>query len=746
VRHFGPYSLDLNTLELRKGNTRLRLKGQPLDILICLLEEPGQTVSRDELQHKLWPEGTFVDFDHSLNAAVNRLRERLHDSAENPRYIETVPGVGYKFVAPLAEPQPETAAAEGVLTPIEIKNDVLLVKRAKAFRNGISILKITASLIAAAVVLASIRFWFFTAEQQVLTRITNEAAVATDPAVSPDGRFLAYASDRGNGKTLNIWIHDRMHDVTDRQVTFDNADAHEPSFSADSSRIVYRSERAGGGTFVVPALGGEPVLMANEGRSPRFSPDGRWVAFWRGALMTALGNGVPWGAIYVIPSSGGSPKQVGTDLSWGGYPVWSPDSRFLLVFVDAVQGVTPYADWWAIPLSGEPSIKTGIIPFLIRQGFPSSMANGIPRPVQWTSKSIFFAADHGDTSNVWKLDFTLKSRLIKNLKRVTSSTNSDMCPAIAPDGTVYFASLNRRTGIWSLSMDTERAVARGQPSRVSSSVLPEISASSSLDGRRLAFIKLTSGHTQTWVRDLATGVQLPLGETSGPDHWAPRISRDGKWVAYATMDSRLYVVSSSGGPPLLAAEPCAWAWDWSHDDSTLLVRKPIPDPAVYRLDLQSHTLTTFLTRGKTRITQSRYAPDDRWIVFDLVANDPTSGPLTQARIVVAPLKNGNAGAPDTWIPIGHKTGWDDKATWSLSGTRMYFLSDEDGFRCIWTQVLNPQTKVPITPPIAVYHFHQARASLLNVGLAELNLAVAKDKVFFEVGELTGSIWKIDASK
>jgi TolB-like protein/DNA-binding winged helix-turn-helix (wHTH) protein/Tfp pilus assembly protein PilF len=89
----------METGELRRSGSKIRLQGQSLRILLCLLEEPGRLWSREDLRSRLWPNGTFVEFDHSLNVAVNRLRDRLGDSAENPRYIETVPGVGYRFVA-----------------------------------------------------------------------------------------------------------------------------------------------------------------------------------------------------------------------------------------------------------------------------------------------------------------------------------------------------------------------------------------------------------------------------------------------------------------------------------------------------------------------------------------------------------------------------------------------------------------------------------------------------------------------
>jgi len=99
---FGTYELDAGTGELRKdGKPRPRLQGQPFEILLDLLDHPGEVVTREELRQRLWPADTFVDYDHSLNTAVNKLREALNDSADNPRFIQTIPRRGYRFVAPV---------------------------------------------------------------------------------------------------------------------------------------------------------------------------------------------------------------------------------------------------------------------------------------------------------------------------------------------------------------------------------------------------------------------------------------------------------------------------------------------------------------------------------------------------------------------------------------------------------------------------------------------------------------------
>lgn len=95
---FGPYTLDFRSGEFRKLGVRMKMGEQPFQILAALLERPGEMVSREELRAKLWENDTFVDFDHGLNSVVQRLRDCLSDTAENPKWVETVPRRGYRFV------------------------------------------------------------------------------------------------------------------------------------------------------------------------------------------------------------------------------------------------------------------------------------------------------------------------------------------------------------------------------------------------------------------------------------------------------------------------------------------------------------------------------------------------------------------------------------------------------------------------------------------------------------------------
>src|SRR5215469_80239 len=101
IHRFAAYELDTRTRELRKNGLRIRCQEQPLQVLVALLERPGELLTREELRQRVWPEDTFVDFDHALNTAVKKIRLALNDEADSPRYLETVPRRGYRFIAPV---------------------------------------------------------------------------------------------------------------------------------------------------------------------------------------------------------------------------------------------------------------------------------------------------------------------------------------------------------------------------------------------------------------------------------------------------------------------------------------------------------------------------------------------------------------------------------------------------------------------------------------------------------------------
>jgi hypothetical protein len=119
---------------------------------------------------------------------------------------------------------------------------------------------------------------------------------------------------------------------------------------------------------------------------------------------------------------------------------------------------------------------------------------------------------------------------------------------------------------------------------------------------------------------------------------------------------------------------------------------------------------------------------------------------TGCQIFLVPLDRGVPVSPDLWIAIGHPSRWDDKPRWSPSGKLIYFISDRDGYLCLWAQSVNSPAGKLIGAPFPVYHFHHARLSMTNVGAPAVEIGVAKDKIVMGLGELTGNIWSLKRSR
>jgi DNA-binding winged helix-turn-helix (wHTH) protein/integrase len=193
VVQFGVFQAYLDSGELYRDGIKLKLGGQPFQVLEYLLARPGEVVTREELRTALWQSDTFVDFDHGLNTAVNRIREVLGDSATNPRFVETVPRRGYRFIAPVggpaevqAEPQPEPP-------------------KPKPSRKWIPIAAGAATVaLAAAIGLTIFRPRLPAPVDYKLTQITRDSGLTFQPSLSADGNFVVYASDRASGKDLYL--------------------------------------------------------------------------------------------------------------------------------------------------------------------------------------------------------------------------------------------------------------------------------------------------------------------------------------------------------------------------------------------------------------------------------------------------------------------------------------------------------------------------------------------------------------
>lgn len=313
VVRFGAFEVDLQTGELKRRGVKVKLQEQPFQILVALLERNGEIVTREELHKRLWPSDTFVDFDHSLNAAIKRLRDALGETAEAPIFIETMARRGYRFVAPV---RGHAGEGEGASS--------------RPRRFGFSLSRGAALC---ALLFLTIAFswtvWRYSrrVSNVIETRLTTNSAESSvsGAAISPDGRYLAY-SDR-TGIYLKLTRSDETRAVP---LPPDFSARVDDWFPDGSHLLVSRTEGPGKASlWDVSIFGGTPRQLANDAMSGSVSPDGAHVAFLRGDLSYV---GLLAREQWVMNSDGTGPVNVAADRadgSWVATPTWSADGKHL---------------------------------------------------------------------------------------------------------------------------------------------------------------------------------------------------------------------------------------------------------------------------------------------------------------------------------------------------------------------------------------------------------------------------------
>ena len=568
-----------------------------------------------------------------------------------------------------------------------------------------------------------------------LTRLTSDAGLTAYPALSKDGKLLTYASDRSGEGNLDIWVQ-QIGGGEPIRLTRHEADDSEPAFSPTGTRIAFRSERDGGGIHVVPALGGADQRIAEQGRSPRFSPPGNWIAYWTGDQGVFSRN-----KMYVMPSAGGPARQLRSDFYSAFYPLWSADGKRLL-FLGVRDGNLPPAerfDWWVTALDDGAPVRTDVYAaFQKQKAFPR-----LRDPGEWFGNHFVLSAGTEDHAELWRVRLSSSWRMEGDPQRLTVGTGVDAQPSIAagPEGApnLVFTSSSGNLDIWSLPVDANQGKVTGEMKRLTSNAAADTSPSVSSDGKRVAFLSDRAQNRSLWLRDLDSGRETSLTSTPS-EKGTPRISPDGSRVIFESFDdpkAQLQIVSSGGGVSKSVCEDCGVFQDWSPDGKKIILRKG-PFGQQGRLALQrvgSGEESASLKHAKYTVTGARFSADNRWVSFQIVLS-----PL-QRQIFVAAIPEGGISGENDWIAITDGSGFDRNAVWSRDGALLYFLSERDGFRCFWAQRLDPKTKRPAGPAFPAQHFHQARRSLMSFQeVGSIGLSAARDKLVFSMAEYSGNIW------
>jgi Tol biopolymer transport system component len=578
---------------------------------------------------------------------------------------------------------------------------------------------ITGAVLAAVVVIAAMALRHPAQPVKLtLLRLTSDAGLTTDAAISTDGSLVAYASDRGGKGDLDIWLQQVAGGDAIR-LTQDAADDHEPSFSADRTMIAFRSERDPAGIYAVPALGGEAKLIARDGRDPRYSPDGNWIAYWIGSP----GGDVlpPAGRIYLVPAAGGAARQLCTDFVTAAFPVWSPDGRRLLFegSRDAPTEANRNFDWWMLSIDSGKIDKTGGFDALARNHLRLAPQR---RGAAWMGNGLVFAASTGDSTNLWQWEISGGTP-----QRLTLGSSLEVAPAIASNGWIAFSSLSETVDVWSSRMEVNRGEMASWMERVTEAAAKSTFPSLSADGSKVAYLSNKARGDRVWVKDRTTGQEAPV--TLGNAAY-PKISPGGTKVAFLEGTSIL-VAPAAGGTAARVCSGCGRVWDWSRDGKRILYVAPGSPNAAGELTLASGAKRILLKHDRYDLASTQLSPDDRWIAFHAIR-----GP-TQRQVFIASYDAPGA----DWIPVTDGSGLDRNAVWSPDGNLLYFISERDGFRCIWAQRLDPASKRPSGAAFPITHFHSARRSLFPLGdVGAIGLSAAPDRLVFSLSEETGNIW------
>jgi serine/threonine protein kinase len=547
-------------------------------------------------------------------------------------------------------------------------------------------------------------------------RLTSDPGLTTDPAYWPAGNMIAYASDRATGTNLDIWV--QQLNGARRQLTTHEADDHEPSFSPDGSSIVFRSTRDGGGIYVVPTLGGPERKIANQGRYPRYSPDGQSIAYSTGDLVSM----VTTGRAYVMSATGGNERQLAPSLRisivWG----WSSDSKNVLLWGNAGGA----ADVYAQPVDGGRPVPTGLSTLLGSaplEPFGGTMAG------TWAGDEIVFARAEGDSVNLWSVALDRATLQVRGEpRRLTTSPGFDCSPSLVGDRLI-FASIANNDDLWFLPIDTNTGSRQGNPGRLTSDLTSDVGPAVTPDGRRIAWISVRQNEMHVMARDLISGQDVDLASFRAAPNRTAMISPDGRRVAYTSQTNsvnEVYVVPFAGGPADKLCQNCIIR-DWGGDpDRVFIGRKE----GVFLLDIES--------KSERKVSPFdmglRGSADGRSAA---VYGDPFGrGSL----LFVFPIPPERMLREDDAIAIGKSGNYDILPTFSHDANTLYFFSARDGFHCLWAQRLDPATKKPKGEAFEIEHFHSARRSLAYVGGGRRRLVSARDKLVFTMADRTANIW------
>ena len=755
---FGPYTFDSGRGLLWREGTRIALTPKTADVLRVLIEHRGDVIEKSDLLHFVWP-NTFVE-ENNLARHISMLRKVLQERRGQHDIISTIPGHGYMFVAPVVELPAEPvndrpiAAAEEVGTspsgdnhtdekPEHLPHDVAHMMTAPRRPARPWWYAAAAALFVGAVgaaVLVTVRTSTGPNRRDVdLRQLTFDGQLQRDPAWSPDGTALVYATDRAG----NLDLYRRsMSDPTPIRLTSDPADESEADWSPDGRWLAYRSEADGGGIYVMPASGGDARRVADAGHHPRWSPEGS-----RLLLMDSTPVGVR--GFRIIAANGGGMRVVRPDVVAGfrsAFAAWHPDGRRV-----SIAGRTPDAAWMfvTVTVDGDESIPSRLPAAVVER--LRDRRNTLGRFL-WSRSGtrLYFEGRLDGADSIWRIDVDPKTLAWSGEpERLYSGPGEYADLALSPDGRrLAFTVSNQRTRVWSFPFDPGRGELTGAGQPLTSGGPGEYDAAAPLDGSKVAYRTVRGNRHELWQRSVSGGGEHLVSASSEWMPTSPRWSRDGTQLAYLRRLSHrgpeatpAVAIHTAGGAERLLRLPGDTEIvpdDWSSDNAWLLgaCRQAPGQPmgtCLMAVGTGGVANVRLVAADATRsLLCQRFSPDERWISFMAVDWKQKN----VSTIYVMPSSGG------AWIPVTDGKNYDDKPRWSPDGSAVYYLSARDGALNLWGQRFEKEAGRIAGDPFRVTSFQGVQQALPR-DLGRVEIAISASHLFLPLTETSGAIWMLE---
>lgn len=556
-----------------------------------------------------------------------------------------------------------------------------------------------------------------------ITQLTFDAGFTGMPAISNDGRFVVYTSSRAQPGNADLWLHALDGSALERLTTHPDIDT-QPDISPRGDKVVFRSYREGGGIYLLDLATRREHLLAPGGFSPRFSPDGRSVAY--GA---ATGRGT--GGIFVVPVSGGMPRDVTPQARSALAPIWTPDGRSV-VYLDSIDAQFTGFDLWAIRTaagSDARPVRTHVRELLDSQRLPG--ITGATYPLTWHDGRLALTLRSGRQAELWTV--AISGALKATGRAVQLLAGPGIGPARSSASgppVLVFGTDDRKNDLWAARLTAGRRSA-GPLIRLThdESLKPGLAGTRpavTTDGKRLVFASERSGSLDLWQKDLESGVEASLTHDDASDD-RPVLDRFGNIAFNRTLAgaSSISLLDARTRMVRQICQNCGAIADMSSDGRWILA---IQGKNLTKIDVESGAAESLLATDRFGPQEAAYSPDGRWIALALYerGKDELQGYVMPAR---APAD------PGGWSKV-HEQKYHLSIHWAPNGAELYYFVSADGKRCLVSQAFDNRTGQLRGKPKTIEHFHDFQffpwfgswIAAAN-GLVVVNISTSRSNVY-----------------